>query len=172
MPRLVADDRTFGSRIIDKFTLLEIPLFGGVVHSLLGFTLPSGDYSFSEKSEDSGIYTNVCSFSLSNVQANEQQRHHSTTKYADSSSFHGHSTTSPFSSCNVSSSYIITYPLYISPYYVSAPSSISSLPGSDPESEFRSQLLSWYWQFGIGIISPLSLMPLRGLGASVRRRNG
>jgi dolichyl-phosphate-mannose--protein O-mannosyl transferase len=63
--RRVADDRTFGSRIIDRFTLLEILLFGGVVPSLLGYTLPSGVYSFSEKSEDSEIYTNVRSFQLS-----------------------------------------------------------------------------------------------------------
>jgi hypothetical protein len=55
----VADDRTSGSRIIDRFTLLEILLFGGVVHSLLGFTLSSGVYSFFERNEDSGIYTNV-----------------------------------------------------------------------------------------------------------------
>jgi hypothetical protein len=150
--RLVADNRTSGSRTIDRFTLLETLLFGGVVHSLLGFTLPSGVYSSCERNEGSGTYTNVRSFGLSDIQANEQQRHHSTTKYADSSSSHGHSTTSPFSSCNVNSSYIITYPPYTSPSYVSAPSSTLSLPGSDPGSEFRSQLSSWYWPFGIGII--------------------
>jgi hypothetical protein len=151
---------------------LEILLFGGVVHSLLGFILPSGVYSFCERNEDSGIYTNVRSFGLPDVQANDQQRHHSTTKYADSSSFHGHSTTSPFSSCNVNSSYIITYPPYISPYSASAPSSTLSPHGSDPGSESKSQLLSWYWQFGIGTIFPLSLMLLLGLEDNVRRRNG
>ena len=60
----VADDRTSGSRIIDRFTLLEILLFGGVVPSLLDFTSPSGVYSSSGKSEGSGIYTNVFSFRL------------------------------------------------------------------------------------------------------------
>jgi hypothetical protein len=151
---------------------LEILLFGGVVHSLLGFILPSGVYSFCERNEDSGIYTNVRSFGLPDVQANDQQRHHSTTKYADSSSFHGHSTTSPFSSCNVNSSYIITYPPYISPSYVSAPYSISSLHGFDLGSEFKSQLSSWYWQFGIGTTCHPLLMLLHGLGGNVRRLNG
>jgi hypothetical protein len=55
----VADDRTSGSRIIDRFTLLEILLFGGVVLSLLGFTSPSGVYSFCERNEDSGTSTSV-----------------------------------------------------------------------------------------------------------------
>ena len=34
----IADDRTSGSRIIDKFILLETLSSGGVVPSLLGFT--------------------------------------------------------------------------------------------------------------------------------------
>jgi hypothetical protein len=95
--RLVADDRTSGSRIIDRFTLLEILLFGGVVPSLLDFTLPSEVYSSCERNEDSEIFINVRNLQPPSGQANEQQRHHSTTKYADSSSFHGHSTTFPFS---------------------------------------------------------------------------